>query len=82
MEKRVKFVIGDHGSICSERAIILPICVGNQFRPVRARLIGGDAEIPLRMGIIEKRYITVDFGMRDFHIWEGRVGSDDSRRAK
>ena len=38
----------------SDRAIILPIWVGSQFRPVKVRLIGGDAELLLRMDIIEK----------------------------
>ena len=49
---RLKFVFGNQESIASERAIILPIWVGGQFRPVRGRLIGGDADLLLRIHIV------------------------------
>ena len=32
---------------------VTPICVENQFRHVRVRLIGGDAELLMAMAIIE-----------------------------
>ena len=47
-------------------SIVLPIWAGCQFRPVRVRLFGGDAELLLGMGIIRKLRIAVDFGDRCF----------------
>ena len=52
----------------SEHAIILPIWVGGRFRPVRVRLIGGEAELLSGMDIIGKLRIAADFGKRNFCI--------------
>ena len=54
----------------SDRSIILPILVGYRFRPVRVRLIGGEAGLLVWVDIIEKLRIAVDFGPRNFHIGE------------
>ena len=52
-------------------SIILPIWVGNQFRSVIARLIGGDAELLVGLGIITKLRRKVGFGKRFSHIAHG-----------
>ena len=52
-EWRLKFVFASQESGDSERAIIRPIWDGCQFRPASVRLVGGDAELLLRMCIIE-----------------------------
>ena len=48
--------------------MLTPMWVGNNSRPVRVRLIGGDAELIFGVGIIEKMRIKGDFGKRNFHV--------------
>ena len=69
--RRLKFVCGDQELRGSGDAIISPIRDGGQFRPVRVRLIGGDAGLLLRMDIIGKLCIAVDFRKRNAHIGNG-----------
>ena len=70
-ERRLKFVLRNQASRGSERAIILPICGVSQFRPVRVRLIGGGAELPIWADIVEKLCAAVDFRERNAHIGQG-----------
>ena len=59
------------GSGDSDRAVILHILIGDQFLPVRVRLISGGAVLLLEMEIIGKLNITVGYGKREFHIGHG-----------
>ena len=65
---------GNQEAIYSERANILPICAGDQFRPVLVRLIGGESALLLRMRILEKLCIAVGFGHRKFRIFGSANG--------
>ena len=53
------------------RAIILPLWVESQSRPVRVRLIGADAELLLGMWIIENCALRADFRNRNLHFAQG-----------
>ena len=50
---KMKFVTRAQESRDSTRATIVPTWVGNQFRPVIVRLIGGDPESLSALGVIE-----------------------------
>ena len=52
----MKFDIGDHESRASMRSSDIPIWVENQFRPVIARLISGDAELLAEWGLWGTEY--------------------------
>ena len=51
--------------------MIIPIWVGNKFTPVRIRLIGGDAELLLAVGIIGRLSLSGGRGKRNFHSGQG-----------
>ena len=65
---KLKFVSGNPESGESDHAIILPTRVGSQFRPVRERLVGGDAELLLRMNITGELFISDDAGKSNSHV--------------
>ena len=67
-ENRTPFAVADQGSRDSEIAVVLPICVGEQFLPVSVRLVSSDAELLLWFWVIGKLDATVGFGRRKFHI--------------
>ena len=73
--RRLKFVCGDQELRGSGDAIISPIRDGGQFRPVRVRLIGGDAGLLLRMDIIGKLCIADGSGNRSPHIGQCELQS-------
>ena len=52
-DSELKFVLGDRESVGSEHDTASQIWRVGQLRPVRVRLIGGDAELLLRMNIIK-----------------------------
>ena len=71
VEKRLKFVFGNREYREADRATLLPTWVGGRFRPVRLRLIAGEAELLLGMRIIRNLCITRDLRNRYFHIGKG-----------
>ena len=70
----LRFEIGNHEGRDSLMGAVMPIWAGGAPKPVLVRLIRGKAELLLRMDIVKKLDLAVNFGNNQFNVgksaWE------------
>ena len=69
----MRFAPGTQQGRVSVTSTVLPIWVAYAFKPLRARLIEGEAELLLGKYIVSKLDIRVEFGSKLFRVGRGEL---------
>ena len=65
------FAFGNRQGRDSDSSTAMPIWVDGDFRPAKIRLINGETELLLGVGIVRKLRLAVDFGCERFQVGQG-----------